>query len=96
VTTTHHVRARATQRWGSAREFERELELRAIRRRRMRATRRWASSREFLHELDLLAIERNERRQAEVRRINEHIRLGVASADELRLVGPVQRIGRVD
>jgi hypothetical protein len=49
-----------------------------------------------LHELDLIAIEREERRKAQARRIAKHVRLGVASADELRLLGPVARIGKVE
>jgi hypothetical protein len=60
------------------------------------ASRRWLNSRQFLQELELVRLEREERRKAEVRRVNKYVRLGVASADELRLIGPPSKVGRVD
>jgi hypothetical protein len=58
-------------------------------------SRRWKSSRELELELELRHIERLEHRKAEARRIHQNVRLGVASADELRQVGPPSRIGKL-
>jgi hypothetical protein len=60
----------------------------------VRQPRRWASEAEFLHELELLRMERELRAKSEAWRINEHLRLGIASADELRVAFP-SRIGKI-
>jgi hypothetical protein len=49
---------------------------------------RWTSDREFLEELELRRLEREERAKAQRRGINERIRLGAATADDLRQVMP--------
>jgi hypothetical protein len=58
--------------------------------------RRWLTSQQFLDELELIRLEREERKKAEVRRVDLHAKLGVASADELRLLLPPGQLGKVD
>jgi hypothetical protein len=58
--------------------------------------RRWLNSQQFLDELELIRLEREERKKAEMRKVLLHVKLGVASADELRLLLPPGRLGKVE